>query len=146
MIFAAVVPAKAGTDNPASAILVAACAENGGERRTRTLEGAFDVFTQPGSKAERRKKSTSRPLWPPKAGITTMRCELRLGSTAAAARTFAAARTRLLALAEDLNIRHERLVGMVGARSRDVVFVIGNPDHQARRSCGPVDGDARRSH
>src|SRR5262249_37765983 len=146
MIFAAVVPAKAGTDNPASAILVAACAENGGERRTRTLEGAFDVFTQPGSKAERLKTSTSRPLCPPKAGITTMRCEFGLVLAAAAEPTLAGGITRRVALGEELHIRHDGLVWMVGAPMRDVGFVIGNAAHQARRSCGPVDGDARRSH
>src|SRR6516164_2557167 len=144
MIFAAVVPAKAGTDNPASAMLVAACAENGGERRTRTLEGAFDVFTQPGSKAERLKTSTSRPLCPPKAGITTMRCEFGLVLAAAAEPTLADGITRLLAFAEKLHIGHDWLVRMVGSPMRDVGFVVGNADHQPRGSCGPVDGCARR--
>src|SRR5262249_61185201 len=60
--------------------------------------------------------------------------------------TFPDGITRLLALPEELHIRHDRLLRMVGSPMRDVRVVVGNADHQARRSCGPVDGDARRSH
>ena len=73
-------------------------------------------------------------------------CEFGFVLAAAAEPTLADGITRLLAFAEKLHIRHDRLVWMVGAPMRDVGFVIGNADHQARRSCGPVDGDARRSH
>src|SRR6516164_3223739 len=53
--------------------------------------------------------------------------------------------TRLLALAEELHVGHNRLVRVVGPPVRNVRVVIGNADHQARRSCGPIDGRARRS-
>src|SRR5262245_5542004 len=59
--------------------------------------------------------------------------------------TLANSITCLLAFAEKLHIRHERLVWMVGSPMRDVGFVIGNADHQVRCSCSPVDGRARRS-
>src|SRR6476660_951715 len=52
--------------------------------------------------------------------------------------------TRLLALPEELHIRHDRLVRMVGSPMRDVGVVVGNADHQARRSSGPIDGRTRR--
>src|SRR5262249_33167992 len=94
----------------------------------------------------RLKTSTSCPLCPPKAGITTMRCEFGWVLAAAGDPPLAEGITRLLAFAKNLHVGHDRLVGMVSSPMRDVVFVIGNADHQARRSCGPVDGDARRSH
>src|SRR5262249_41142161 len=93
----------------------------------------------------RLKTSTSCPLCPPKAGITTMRCEFGLVLAAAAEPTLADGITRLLAFAEKLHVGHDRLGRLVGAPMRDVGFVIGNAGHQARRWCGPVDGDARRS-
>jgi hypothetical protein len=52
---------------------------------------------------------------------------------------------RCEAFAEKLHIGHDRLVRMVGSPMCDVRFVVGNADHQTRRSCGPVDGGARRS-
>src|SRR5215470_19607310 len=58
--------------------------------------------------------------------------------------TFPDGITRLLALPEELHIRHDRLLGMVGSPMRDVSVVVGNADHQARRSSGPIDGRARR--
>src|SRR5262245_39777356 len=74
-----------------------------------------------------------------------MRCEFGLVLATAAEPTLADSITRLLAFAEKLHIRHDRLVWMVGSPMRDVGFVIGNADHQARRSCSPIDGGARRS-
>src|SRR5262249_60076564 len=58
--------------------------------------------------------------------------------------TFPDGITRLLALTEELHIRHDRLLRMVGSPMRDVGVVVGNADHQARRSSGPIDGRARR--
>src|SRR6516162_10570581 len=57
--------------------------------------------------------------------------------------TFPDGITRLLALPEELHIRHDRLVRMVGSPMRDVGVVVGNADHQARRSSGPINGRAR---
>src|ERR1700751_1085765 len=46
----------------------------------------------------------------------------------------------LLALAEELHIRHDRLVGMLRLPMRNVCLVIGNADHQTRSSRAPVTG------
>src|SRR5438093_5700066 len=49
----------------------------------------------------------------------------------------------LLAFAEKLHIGHDRLVRMDGLPMLDVCFIIGNADHQPRRSRRPIDGCAR---
>src|SRR5262249_37403915 len=61
----------------------------------------------------------------------------------AAEPTLADSITRLLALPEELHIGHDRLVRMIGSPMRHVGVVVGNADHQARRSSGPIDGRAR---
>src|SRR5262252_1772746 len=82
------------------------CGENPGPGKD--VHGELDptpgIREQPGSKAERLKTSTSRPLCPPKVGITTMRCEFGLVLAAAAEPTLADGITRLLAFAEKLHV------------------------------------------
>src|SRR5437868_12982348 len=56
------------------------------------------------------------------------------GSTAASEPAFSHRVAGLLAFAEELHIGHDRLTRMVGPPMRDVGFVIGNADHQTRRS------------
>jgi hypothetical protein len=50
----------------------------------------------------------------------------------------------LLAFPEELDIAHDRLLGVVGPPMRDICFVIGNANHQARRSRGPIGRGAGR--
>ena len=70
---------------------------------------------------------------------------LRRWSLAAAPEpTFAHRIAGLLAFAEELHICHDPLVRMVGPPMRNICFVIGNADHQTRRSCRPIDSGARR--
>ena len=45
---------------------------------------------------------------------------------------FATAEAGFLALAKKRRVGHDRLAGMIDRHLRDVVVVIGNPDHQTR--------------
>src|SRR5262245_47152175 len=51
----------------------------------------------------------------------------------------------LLAFAEKLDIRHDRLIGMIRPPMRNVCFVIGDTDHQTRSACAPITGGLHRS-
>src|SRR5258708_18633404 len=83
---------------------------------------------------------------PPRTGNPPQRQSVRAsprscaGLAAAPEPTLAHRITGLLAFEGKLHIGHDRLVGMVGPPMRDLRFVIGNADHQTRRSRGPIYG------
>src|SRR5271166_6141418 len=66
------------------------------------------------------------------------------GSAAAPEPALAYGIARLLAFAKELGIGHDRLLRMVRSPMRDICLVVGNTDHQPRRSGGPVERSARR--
>jgi hypothetical protein len=66
-------------------------------------------------------------------------------SAAASKSTFPNGVARLLAFAEELHIRHDRLVGMVRLPMRNVCLVIRNPYHQARGASAPTTGGSHRA-
>jgi hypothetical protein len=52
---------------------------------------------------------------------------------------------RFLTFAEELHIRHDRLVGMFRLPVGNVCFVVGNADHEARGARAPIAGGACRA-
>jgi hypothetical protein len=51
----------------------------------------------------------------------------------------------LLTFAEELHIRHDRLIGMIRAPMRDICLVVRNPDHQTRSTRAPITGCSHRA-
>src|SRR5215831_17083069 len=84
-----------------------------------------------------------RSLWP-----LAVSCRVQSQdwlSAAASKATFPDGIARLLAFAEELYIRHDRLVGMFRLPMHDVCLVIGNADHQTRSARAPITGSPHRT-